>query len=53
MVVDIMATHHYVVLKGQIRENSFYIPPEVYLRELIEGTRSTSSATCRESAFKA
>jgi MEDS: MEthanogen/methylotroph, DcmR Sensory domain len=31
MVVDIMATHPYVVLRGQVRQNPFYIPPEVYL----------------------
>jgi hypothetical protein len=34
-VADIMATHPYVVLRGQIRENPFYIPPEVYLREIL------------------
>jgi hypothetical protein len=40
MLVDIMATHPYVVLRGRIRQNPFYIPPEVYLRELLskEGT---------------
>ncbi len=36
-VVDIMATHPYVVLSGRIRQNEFYIPPEVYLSELISG----------------
>jgi hypothetical protein len=35
MVVDIMATHPYVVLRRQIRQNPFHIPPEVYLRELL------------------
>lgn len=35
MVADILATHPYVILKGQIRKNSFYVPPEVYLRELL------------------
>jgi hypothetical protein len=35
MLVDILATHPYVVLKGRIRQNPFYIPPEVYLRELL------------------
>jgi hypothetical protein len=35
MVVDILATHPYVVLSGQIRQNPFYIPPDVYLRELL------------------
>jgi hypothetical protein len=34
-VVDIMATHPFVILKGRIRENPFYIPPEIYLRELL------------------
>jgi hypothetical protein len=34
-VVDIMATHPFVVLRGQIRWNPFYIPPEVYLQELL------------------
>ena len=33
-VADIMATHPYVVLKGAIRQNPFYIPPEAYLQML-------------------
>jgi hypothetical protein len=33
-VADIMATHPYVVLRGRIRENPFYIRPEIYLREV-------------------
>lgn len=45
-VVDIMATHPYVILDGKIRENSFYVPPEMYLRELLvarkHGARSPS-----------
>jgi hypothetical protein len=35
MMIDIMATHPYVVLRGRIRQNPFYIPPDVYLRELL------------------
>jgi hypothetical protein len=35
LVVDIMATHPYVILKGQVRKNPFYVPPEVYLRDLL------------------
>jgi hypothetical protein len=35
LLVDILATHPYVVLRGQIRENPFYVPPEVYLKELL------------------
>ena len=35
MVVDIMATHPYVIMNGQVRKNAFYVPPETYLRELI------------------
>lgn len=34
-VVDIMATHPYVILNGEIRENKFYIPPERYLDQLL------------------
>ena len=33
MVADIMATHPYVILNGQVRPNAFYIPPEDYLRQ--------------------
>lgn len=40
MVVDIMATHPYVILKGQLRKNSFFVPPEIYLRELLEKRRA-------------
>ncbi len=32
MLVDIMATHPYVILKGQIRQNPFYVPPDAYLK---------------------
>jgi hypothetical protein len=42
-VVDIMATHPYVVLRGQIRQNPFYVPPELYLAEVLakpQGVRS-------------
>lgn len=35
MVVDIMATNPYVILKGRVRQNPFFIPPEIYLRELL------------------
>jgi hypothetical protein len=41
-VVDILATHPYVVLRGQIRQNPFYIPPDVYLRELVSRKAGTS-----------
>jgi hypothetical protein len=37
MMIDVMATHPYVVLRGQIRQNPFYVPPDVYLRELLPG----------------
>ena len=40
-VVDIMATHPYVVLKGKIHANAFYIPPQTYLAELL--TRRTGA----------
>lgn len=34
-VVDILSTHHYTIFKGRIRQNQFYIAPEVYLKELL------------------
>ena len=34
-VVDILATHPFVILKGEIRENPFYVPPERYLADLL------------------
>lgn len=40
MVVDVMATHPYVILNGKIRENSFYVPPDIYLRELLSDRRA-------------
>jgi MEDS: MEthanogen/methylotroph, DcmR Sensory domain len=39
MVIDIMATHPYVILDGRIRQNSFYVPPDIYLRELLSRTQ--------------
>lgn len=44
-VVDIMATHPYVVLKGEIRKNSFYVPPEIYLKNLISRQKEPSAET--------
>jgi hypothetical protein len=40
-VVDILATHPYVILRGQIRRNPFYVPPEIYLRDLLSRTKKT------------
>jgi MEDS: MEthanogen/methylotroph, DcmR Sensory domain len=34
-VVDIMATHPYVVLRGEVRQNPFYVPPDAYLRRVL------------------
>jgi hypothetical protein len=45
MVADIIATHPYVILRGRIRENPFFIPPEVYLRELLVDRSRRESAT--------
>jgi hypothetical protein len=41
-IVDILATHPFVILKGEIRENSFYVPPERYLTDLLQRRRSQS-----------
>lgn len=40
-VVDVMATHPYVIMRGKVRENTFYVPPENYLRELLTRTGRT------------
>lgn len=42
MVADIVATHPYVVLRGRIRGNPFYIPPALYLREVIAAKRAAA-----------
>jgi len=44
-LVDVMATHPYVILKGQIRQNPFYVPPEVYLKELLSGPQKTQKGS--------
>ena len=41
MMVDVMATHPYVILKGQVRQNPFFVPPEVYLKELFASQKPT------------
>jgi hypothetical protein len=33
-MADIMATHPYVVLGGQLQENPYYVEPEVYLQKV-------------------
>ena len=38
-VVDIIATHPWVILNGRIRKNEKYIPPEVYLDSLLSKQR--------------
>ena len=40
-VVDILATHPFVILNGQIRQNSFYVPPDVYLKQLLGKNHET------------
>jgi hypothetical protein len=35
MVVDLMATHPYVILRGRVRSNPFYVQPAVYLEDLL------------------
>ena len=43
-LIDIMSTHPYVILRGQIRRNPFFIRPEEYLRELVEHEGRTSQS---------
>jgi hypothetical protein len=42
-IADIMATHPFVILKGEIRENKFYVPPERYLAELLNSRTKNAS----------
>ena len=46
-LVDIIATHPYVVLRGQIRQNPFYVPPDVYLKELLSRKQTPPEDTPR------
>jgi hypothetical protein len=36
MVVDILATHHYAIVGGQIRQNAFFVQPDVYLEQILK-----------------
>jgi len=45
MVVDIMATHPYVVLNRNVRQNPFYVPPDVYLKQRIARSEASESTT--------
>jgi hypothetical protein len=38
-IVDLLATHPYVIMNGALRENAYYIPPEQYLAELLRRPR--------------
>jgi hypothetical protein len=38
-IIDIMATHPWMILNGQIRQNSRYVPPEIYLEQVLSGKR--------------
>lgn len=44
-VVDILATHHFAIFKGQVRKNPFFIAPEIYLKELLKDQPEGSSWT--------
>jgi hypothetical protein len=39
-VVDIISTHPWVILNGEIRRNEKYIPPEIYLEKLLSPKRT-------------
>ena len=43
LVADILATHRYVIMNGQIRRNSFYVEPDVYLNTLVSARKSPSA----------
>ena len=46
VVVDIIRTHHMIIIGGILQENPFSVPPDQFLQELRErrahGTRSPS-----------
>lgn len=44
MVADIMATHPWVILNGEIRQNSFYVPPDIYLQQVFAKKKSGAAA---------
>jgi hypothetical protein len=46
-VIDIMRTHPLVIIGGILQQNSFFVPPEEFLRELHErrARRTTSPST--------
>jgi hypothetical protein len=39
-VVDLIATHQWVILNGRIRRNEKYIPPEIHLEKLLSSHRT-------------
>jgi hypothetical protein len=47
-VIDIMRTHPMVIIGGILHQNPFFVPPDVFLRELRE--RRASDATVRSTA---
>jgi len=32
-------THQFAIIDGQIRQHKFFIPPDVHLKELLNGNR--------------
>jgi hypothetical protein len=44
-VIDIMRTHPMVIIGGILQYNPFFVPPDIFLRELRE-RRATRATTC-------
>jgi hypothetical protein len=45
VVVDIMRTHPQIIIGGILQENSFFVPPQVFLRELRERRGMSQAAS--------
>ena len=44
-VIDIMRTHPMIIIGGMLQQNPFYVPPEVFLRELRERRANSHPAS--------
>jgi hypothetical protein len=48
VVIDVMRTHPMIIIGGILQENSFFVPPEEFLRELRERGSGANATRTRE-----
>jgi hypothetical protein len=48
VVIDVMRTHPMIIIGGILQENSFFVPPEEFLRELREGHSGANATRTRD-----